>query len=451
MLFTGKDTYISNMNVLSEFKIYFTKTNSTFIMAGINLKRSNILIRNYGIIDISFGHIIFIANTVNYDRMDSYLYYNLFNSITIGSSKTKTLSIIYNKIGKGKDNSLFFNSGGSIELDIFVFNNNVNSDNNISYSSLFYNQSGTMTLGSQITDKISINNNIINSDKYSYMFYNSKGGTITFSGKNINIQNNEITPTFELSGFIDKYSISIYNEGKISINLYGKNPSFGLSNNTTTEKTDNVFGVLMINNNELPKPSIDFINNSNNTAKIKLHHDIRSFYISNDNDIYQKANEINSVFVLKNEIGHNGSFELEIGTSMIEVNEISIQSDTKFLFAINGSDLVGRLVGVGADSKLEISENKRLSIEIDNLHSKDIKTNKKYKIISGFSATNLEKLISDNKLILINDNKIISISGLSFNVFFYNSSDAISVVFTNIGEDVTIKPDITEDEDTNFD
>ena len=50
-------------------------------MAGINLEKSNILIRNYGIIDISFGHIIFIANTVNYDRMDSYLYYNLFNSI----------------------------------------------------------------------------------------------------------------------------------------------------------------------------------------------------------------------------------------------------------------------------------------------------------------------------------------------------------------------------------
>ena len=453
LLFTGKDTYISNAIPSVKFKIYFTKTDSTFIMAGINLEKSNILIRNYGIIDISFGHIIFIANTVNYDRMDSYLYYNLFNSITIGSSETKTLSIIYNKIEKGKDNSLFLNSGGSIELnsrDIFVFNNNVNSDNNMS-SSLFYNQSGTMTLGSQITNKISINNNIINSDKYSYMFYNSKGGTITFSGKNINIQNNEITPTFELSGFIDKYSISIYNEGKISINLYGENPSFGLSNNTTTGKTDNVFVVLMINNNELPKPSIDFINNSNNTAKIKLHHDIRSFYISNDNDNYQKANEINSVFVLKNEIGHNGSFELGIGTSMIEVNEISIQSDTKFLFAINGSDLVGRLVGVGADSKLEISENKRLSIEIDNLHSKDIKTNKKYKIISGFSATDLEKLISDNKLILINDNKIISISGLSFDVSFYNSSDAISVVFTNIGEDVTIKPDITEDEDTNFD
>ena len=423
-------------------------------MAGINLEKSNILIRNYGIIDISFGHIIFIANTVNYDRMDSYLYYNLFNSITIGSSETKTLSIIYNKIGKGKDNSLFFNSGGSIELnsrDIFVFNNNVNSDKNISYSSLFYNQSGTMTLGSQITGKISINNNIISSDKYSYMFYNSKEGTIKFSGKNINIQDNEITPTFELSGFIDKYSISIYNEGKISINLYGKNPSFGLFNNTTTGKTDNVLGVLMINNNETPKPIIDFVNNSNNTAKIKLHHDIRSFYISNDNNIYKEANGINSVFVLKNEIGHNGNFELGIGTSMIEVNEISIQSDTKFLFAINGSDLVGRLVGVGADSKLEISENKRLLIEIDNLNSKNIKTNKKYTIISGFSATDLKKLISDNKLILINDNKIISIPGLSFNVFFYNSSDAISVVFANIGEDVTIKPDITEDEDTNFD
>ena len=453
LLFTGKDTYISNMNILSEFKIYFTKTNSTFIMAGINLERSNILIRNHGIIDINFGHIIFIANTVNYDRMNSHLYYNLFKSIKIGSLETKTLSIIYNKIGKGKDNSLFFNSGGSIELnsrDIFVLNNNVNSDNNISYSSLFYNQSGTMTLGSQITYKISINNNIISSDKYSYMFYNSKEGTIKFSGKNINIQNNEITPTFELSGFIDKYSISIYNKGKISINLYGENPSFGLSNNTTTGKTDNVFGVLMINDN-ISEPRIDFVNNSDNTAKIKLHHDIRSFYISNDNNIYQKVNEINSVFVLKNEIGHNGSFELEIGTSMIEVNEISIQSDTKFLFAINGSDLVGRLVGVGTDSKLEISENKRLSIEIDNLHSKDIKTNKKYKIISGFSATNLEKLISDNKLILINDNKIISIPGLSLNLFFYNSSDAISVVFTNIGEDVTIKPDITEDEDNNFD
>ena len=307
-----------------------------------------------------------------------------------------------------------------------------------------------MTLGSQITDKISINNNIINSDKYSYMFYNSKGGTITFSGKNINIQDNEITPTFELSGFIDKYSISIYNEGKISINLYGENSSFGLSNNKTTEKTDNVFGVLMINDN-ISEPSIDFINNSNNTAKIKLHHDIRSFYISNDNNIYQKVNEVNSVFVLKNEIGYDGNFELEIGTSMIEVNEISIQSDTKFLFAINGSDLVGRLVGVGADSKLEISENKKLSIEIDNLNSKNIKTNKKYTIISGFSATDLKKLISDNKLILINNNKIISIPGLSFDVFFYNSSDAISVVFTNIGEDVTIKPDITEDEDTNFD
>ena len=117
----------------------------------------------------------------------------------------------------------------------------------MSSSSLFDNQSGTMTSGSQITDKISINNNIISSDKYSYMFYNSKGGTITFSGKNINIQDNEITPAFKLSDFIDKYSISIYNEGKISINLYGENPSFGLSNNTTTEKTDNVFGVLMIN------------------------------------------------------------------------------------------------------------------------------------------------------------------------------------------------------------
>ena len=97
---------------------------------------------------------------------------------------------------------------------------------------------------------------------------------------------------------------------------------------------------------------------------------------------------------------------------------MKLVSDTKFLFAINGSDLVGRLVGVGADSKLEISENKRLSIEIDNLHSKNIKTNKEYTIISGFSATNLKKLISDNKLILINDNKTISISGLSLNLFF---------------------------------
>ena len=123
LLFTGKDIYIANTSFLAEFKIYFTKTNSTFIMAGINLERSNILIRNYGIIDINFGHIIFIANTVNYDGMDNNLYYNLFNSITIGSSETKTLSIIYNKIEKGKDNSLFFNSGGSIELnsrDIFV-------------------------------------------------------------------------------------------------------------------------------------------------------------------------------------------------------------------------------------------------------------------------------------------------------------------------------------------
>ena len=123
LLFTGKDTYISNAIPSVKFKIYFTKTDSTFIMAGINLEKSNILIRNYGIIDISFGHIIFIANTVNYDRMDSYLYYNLFNSITIGSSETKTLSIIYNKIEKGKDNSLFFNSGVKI-LDLHCRNRN---------------------------------------------------------------------------------------------------------------------------------------------------------------------------------------------------------------------------------------------------------------------------------------------------------------------------------------
>ena len=83
LLFTGKDTYISNTNFSSEFKIYFTKTNSTFIMAGINLEKSNVLIRNYGIIDINFGHIIFIANTVNYDRMNSHLYYNLFNSFIL--------------------------------------------------------------------------------------------------------------------------------------------------------------------------------------------------------------------------------------------------------------------------------------------------------------------------------------------------------------------------------
>ena len=64
LLFTGKNTYITNINILAEFKIYFTKTNSTFIMAGINLEKSNILIRNHGIIDINFGHIIFIANFI---------------------------------------------------------------------------------------------------------------------------------------------------------------------------------------------------------------------------------------------------------------------------------------------------------------------------------------------------------------------------------------------------
>ena len=41
-----------------------------------------------------------------------------------------------------------------------------------------------MTLGSQITDKISINNNIINSDKYSYMFYNSNATNLNLSSFN---------------------------------------------------------------------------------------------------------------------------------------------------------------------------------------------------------------------------------------------------------------------------
>ena len=89
LLFTGKDTYISNTNFSSEFKIYFTKTNSTFIMAGINLEKSNILIRNHGIIDINFGHIIFIANTVTYNGMDNNLYYNLLSQLQLVLQKQK--------------------------------------------------------------------------------------------------------------------------------------------------------------------------------------------------------------------------------------------------------------------------------------------------------------------------------------------------------------------------
>ena len=276
-------------------------------------------------------------------------------TITFGSESTETL-IFNNKVsGKGIV-SLFFNNGLTLNLNGKKISLESNTITSLGKRAHLFGNFGTTTLGSESTEALVFNNNVVNGENHIYLFYNES--TLNLNGKNISITNNTISPAFKFDDNEGhKYSVIFENKKTLNIGLYGDNPSFTLANNGMTENSNDkrVIGIAMITSDR-NGPQLNFKNNSNTEAKITLEHDIRSFYFDNSDKKFKTNNDnINSTITFKNSEGNNnGSFSINLGTNLIEANTINIEANTTLLLTINGSELIGSLKGVGNSPKLNI-------------------------------------------------------------------------------------------------
>ncbi len=315
--------------------------------------------------------------TVNGNTISSnghiYFFYN-HGEMTIGNSGTiitETLAIINNSSRNKYSNSLFRNNINSvlkINAKSIIFKNNAL--NSTGYGvHLIYNE-GTTDIGIEMTETMLFNNNIVNGNGItSSLIYNHDNSIINFTGNSIDVTNNIIFPAFTFHGnYRDKYSIVFNNKGTINFYLNGNNPSFMLANNVIVEGSNgrSIIGFLMEDNSQ-----VTFTNNSNTMATFVLGHDIIS-----DSDSH-------SVLTFKNSGGYNGSFLVRPEVNMIVVNNINIEANTTFYIGVF-YDRITRLIGIGDNSNLFVTNGKILTVDINENNLNGIIFNKLYIVTAGF-------------------------------------------------------------------
>ena len=316
LLFTGNSAYIS-------IKRYGKLTvgnninykNSLFGIIGVNDNDSKI--KDY----LFSNKRKTIINTENTLILGNIILGNRFISKNEGE---KGIALFYNN----ENSSLTINS-----KNIYVSGNILNSTER--YARLFYN-TGILTLGSDKTDTITIENNEIKGECNNSLLYNY--GIFNINASNISIKNNEI------SGCYFIYN-AVYNAGTMNINLYGNNPTFEISGNKAGEENKKLTADIFLDKDS----KLNFVNHSNNEATIIL-----------ENGIKGKGSVI-----FKNEDSKNGSFKLELGSAGIEANEMNIESNVTLLLSINSEGLIGGLEGYDDDSELNITDGKKLTIGIN--------------------------------------------------------------------------------------
>lgn len=322
---------------------------------------------------IVYGKFVTVdGNTIN-SNGHVYFFYN-YGEMTIGNSGaiiTETLAIINNSSRNKYSNSLFRNNINSVlkinAKSVIIKNNALNSTGHGVH--LIYNE-GTTDIGIEATEKTLFNKNIVNGNGItSSLIYNHDNSIINFTGNSIDVTNNIIFPAFTFHGnHRDKYSVVFNNKGTINLYLNGNNPSFILANNVIAEGSNgrDIIGFLMEDNSQ-----VIFTNNSNTIATFVLGHDIRS----NDNS--------HSILTFKNSNGYNGSFLIRPKINTIEVNNINIEANTTFYAGVF-CDRITRLIGTGDNSNLFVTNDKILTVDIDENNLNDIIFNKPYIIASRF-------------------------------------------------------------------
>ena len=285
--------------------------NSLFGIIGVNVNNSY-LINNQKTTTINTENTLILGNII------------LGNRFISKNEGEKGIALFYNN----ENSSLTINS-----KNIYVSGNILNSTER--YARLFYN-TGILTLGSDKTDTITIENNEIKGECNNSLLYNY--GIFNINASNISIKNNEI------SGCYFIYN-AVYNAGTMNINLYGNNPTFEISGNKAGEENKKLTADIFLDKDS----KLNFVNHSNNEATIIL-----------ENGIKGKGSVI-----FKNEDSKNGSFKLELGSAGIEANEMNIESNVTLLLSINSEGLIGGLEGYDDDSELNITDGKKLTIGIN--------------------------------------------------------------------------------------
>ena len=301
----------------------------------------------------------------------------------------KGIALFYNN----ENSSLTINS-----KNIYVSGNILNSTER--YARLFYN-TGILTLGSDKTDTITIENNEIKGECNNSLLYNY--GIFNINASNISIKNNEI------SGCYFIYN-AVYNAGTMNINLYGNNPTFEISGNKAGEENKKLTADIFLDKDS----KLNFVNHSNNEATIIL-----------ENGIKGKGSVI-----FKNEDSKNGSFKLELGSASIEANEMNIESNVTLLLSINSEGLIGGLEGYDDDSELNITDGKKLTIGINKKNVKNIGMGHSYTVVSNFR--NLQTLYDNNKIGYLL-NPMVSAYNKIFKVIFSidNSNNTLHLTFSD--------------------
>ena len=312
--------------------------------------------------------------------------------VNIGSKNTEILSISKNILDTRTQSYFICNFEGSqFNLKGKVINitnnyiDNSKSPGEFQHNYMFFNYNGIINLGTNNTESINITENSLDTNNYQpILFLNlGKNSIIDFKANQIIIKNNNLNTTRYYS---DYYAI-IRNLGTMNFNLYGDNPLFELSSNKINSE-NMIYGIRL--NGENGK--LNFINHLNSKARVIL-----------DSSIVGYGN--NNIF-FKNEGDSKGNFEIYLNQSWFEDITINSESNTTFIIAINGGNLInGFRSNSSGYNTINIANGKSLSISMYLENTVNVDFNKEYTIISGFneSNTNLINLKNENKLILNED------------------------------------------------
>ena len=314
-----------------------------------------------------------------YSYSNSYLFGNS-GTLNLGSNKTEKITIKNNTLTGKRRVYLFSSTTINSKNIIDISNNKLSSKEE---GSVLFNNKGILTLGSNETEKITIENNKLTGEHGNSLLFNNIYSTLNINGSNILIKNNIIS-IYNYGDYENYYAI--YNNGIININLYGDNPTFKMSKNKTTEGNEKLTADIL----DYIDSKLNFINNSNKEAIIKLGNGIKG----------------EGFITFKNNGDKNGSFEVELGSMGIEAKNINIRSNVTLLLSINIEGLIGGLKGYSNDSELNIDNNKQLIIKLQNIKNVN-KPQDSYTIISNFENNLLNNLVSNEKIVLGNDQIII--------------------------------------------
>lgn len=328
-----------------------------------------------------------------------------------------------NTVIKTQEGDALFKNLGDVNLFskfVIFYDNRIYSRNQIF---LLYLTGMVSDFGSRGSDLLFIDNNKIVGDDATLIKVNNHFVT-TFN--RIFITNNEtitLTEIYNYTRKVTNLSTIFLDGGVFHIKLVGFNPHFELSNNKIMNYFSNVIGILMSNESE-----IIFENYSDHIALIKLGQDIKS-YESNNTKITFKNNDKRYL---------NGSFRLELGKNLIEAGEINIQSNVTIFLTLCNKDFFGTLIGINeTDSSLNINNDSKLFMEIDESNLECIDTNRNYTIISKLN-------FDDSKIEIKND--IVRIKDKLFNIIRRKAENNLIISFLT-QEDSTNTDEFYEDEE----